>query len=164
MKKQAITLALTIYILISLQGCATRGPASRSMQMTAADIPDTNPALDHYIAWVPRNKAQTPAVAMAQTHISMGYAKEQAARKFCGNGWLMDESVKERVGPLAITAPASIGSYPAWYYRVSLQPGLHGCERISPPQLYREIIENLPAWIRLEMAASATPGTAKLIE
>ena len=164
MRKQAVTCALMLHFLISLQGCATRVPATDSRPMTAADIPGMNPALDHYIAWVPRNKALTPAVAMAQTHISMGYAKEQAARRLCGDSWLLDEAVTDRIGPVAVTAPAAMGNYPAWYYRVSLQPGLHGCEQISPPQLYRAINDNLPAWIRLEMAASAKAGAARWFE
>ena len=164
MKKQAVTRALTIYILISLQGCATRAPVTDAAQITEAEIPPPDPALDHYIAWVPRNGARTPAVAMAQTHISMGYAKEQVARKLCGNSMLLDESVAEHVGPLAMIAPESVGGYPAWYYRVSLLPGLHGCGRISSPRLYLAIKDNLPSWIRLEMAATATPGTAKLFE
>ncbi|HYQ71912.1 MAG TPA: hypothetical protein VET88_08290, partial [Gammaproteobacteria bacterium] len=115
MKKQTVTRALTIYFLISLQGCATRIPATEPRQLTAEDIPDANPALDHYIAWVPRDSAQTSAVAMAQAHISMGYAKEQTERQLCGDNRLMDETVTERIGPIAIIAPEALGSYPAWY-------------------------------------------------
>jgi len=103
-------------------------------------------------------------VAMALTHISMGYAREQAARKFCGDDWLMDESVTERIGPIAVTAPETIGSYPAWYYRVSLQPGLMGCEQVSTNQLYRAIQENLPGWIRLEMAVTPSHDTVTLFK
>jgi len=157
MKKQSVACTLMIYIiLISLQGCATRATTVEAGPWAAEDIPGANPALDHYIAWVPRNGAQTPTVAIALTHISMGYAKEQASRKFCGGDWLMDESVTDRVGPIAVTAPDDMGRYPAWYYRISLPPGLHGCEQVSMPQLYRAIQDNLPEWIRLDMAMTAT--------
>jgi len=164
MKKQAVACALTLYILITLQGCATRASTTGTGLQAVEDIPDANPALDQYIAWVPRSKAQTPTVAMALTHISMGYAREQAARKFCGDDWLMDESVTERIGPIAVTAPETIGSYPAWYYRVSLQPGLMGCEQVSTNQLYRAIQENLPGWIRLEMAVTPSHDTVTLFK
>lgn len=56
----------------------------------------------------------------------------------------MDESVTERVRPIAAIAPEAISKYPAWYYRVALL----GCEQISTPQPDQAIHENLPEWIR----------------
>jgi len=91
---------------------------------------------------------------MAQAHISMGYAREQAARKFCGGDWLMDEAATERIGPIAATAP----------HRVSLQPGLLGCEQVSTHLLYRAIQENLPEWISLDMAATASRDTVTIFK
>lgn len=164
MKNQTVTCALALYTLILLQGCATRGAAGEAGPAVLADIPDADPALDHYVAWVPRDAAQTPTVAIALAHISMGYAKEQAARSFCGDGLLMDEAVMERTGPMATLAPGDIGKYPAWFYRISLQPGLHGCEQASTPQLYRAIQDNLPEWIRLEPAVTAAHDTATLLK
>lgn len=164
MKNQTVTCALALYTLILLQGCATRGAADEAGPAALADIPDADPALDHYVAWVPRDAAQTPAVAIALAHISMGYAKEQAARSFCGDGLLMDEAVMERTGPMATLAPEDIGKYPAWFYRISLQPGLHGCEQASTPQLYRAIQDNLPEWIRLETDVTASHDTANLLK
>lgn len=160
MKKQTVTRVLAVYILISLQGCATRTMETAGMPTVLEDIPDADPALDHYTAWVPRNAAQTPAVAVAQTHISMGYAKEQAAKRWCGNDWLTDEPVTERIGPVAVMAPETLGRYPAWYYRVGLQPGLQGCEQVSRQRLYRTIQESLPEWMRLELAVATPPDTA----
>lgn len=162
MNNQTVACAVALYILISLQACATRGAAGEARLVAAEDIPEADPALDHYVAWVPRDAAQTPTVAMALTHISMGYAKEQAARSFCGNAWLVDESIKEQTGPVATIAPEAIGRYPAWYYRISLQPGLHGCEQTSTSQLYQAIQDNLPEWIRLETAVTTTHDTAML--
>jgi hypothetical protein len=164
MNNQTVACALALYTLISLQGCATYGAAGEAIPPAVADIPDADPALDRYVAWVPRDTAQTPTVAMALAHISMGYAKEQAARSLCGDDLLMDETIAERTGPLETMAPGDIGSYPAWYYRVSLQPGLHGCEQTSTPQLYRAIQDNLPGWIRLEPAVTASHDTARLRE
>jgi hypothetical protein len=165
MKNLTTACALAFYTLISLQGCATRGGAGGAGPQAAADIPDADPTLDHYVAWIPRDAAQTPTVAMALAHISMGYAKEQTARSFCGDDdMLMDEAVTERTGPMATIAPEDIGRYPAWFYRVSLQPGLHGCEQASTPQLYRAIQDNLPAWIRLETAVTASHDTATLLK
>jgi len=162
MKNQTVACVLAYYILTSLQGCATRGSNGEARLVAAEAIPEADPALDHYVAWVPRDAAQTPAVAMALTHISMGYAKEQAARSCCGEDWLVDESVTEQTGPIATIAPEAIGRYPAWFYRISLQPGLHGCEQTSAPQLYQSIQDNLPEWITLETAVKPAPGTVTL--
>jgi len=162
MKNQTVACALVFYILISLQGCATRGAVGAAGPLDAKDIPEADPALDRYVAWVPRDAAQTPAVAIALIHISMGYAKEQAARSCCGDNRLVDGPVTEQTGPLAAIAPDAIGRYPAWFYRISLQPGLHGCEQTSAPQLYQAIQDNLPGWIRLETAVTTTPGTVTL--
>jgi hypothetical protein len=164
MKNQTVACALAFYTLISLQGCATRGATGEAGPVAVADIPDADPALDHYIAWVPRDAAQTPPVAMALAHISMGYAKEQTARSFCGDGLLLDNAVIQRTGPVATVAPEDIGRYPAWFYRISLQHGLHGCEQVSTPQLYRAIQDNLPEWITLETAVTASDDTATLLE
>jgi hypothetical protein len=101
---------------------------------------------------------------MALAHISMGYAKEQTARRFCGDGLLLDEAVTERAGPMATVAPEDIGRYPAWFYRISLQPGLHGCEQASTQQLYRAIQDNLPEWITLDTAVTASHHTTTLLE
>ena len=163
MMNQTVACALVIYTLISLQGCATRGAAGAAGRVAAAAIPDADPTLDHYVAWVPRDAAQTPTVATALAYISIGYAKEQTARSFCDNGLLMDEAITERTGPMATVAPEEIGSYPAWFYRISLQPGLHGCEQASTAQLYRAIQDNLPEWIRLETAVTATHDRAMLV-
>ena len=165
MKNLPIACTLAFYTLISLQGCATRGDAGETGLQAAVDLPGADPALDHYVAWVPRDAAQTPTVAMALAHISMGYAKEQTARRFCGDDdLLMDEAITARTGPVATIAPEDIGRYPAWFYRVSLQPGLHGCEQASTQQLYHAIQENLPGWIRLETAVTASHDTARLLE
>jgi hypothetical protein len=164
MKNQTVACALAFYTLISLQGCATRSAAGEAVPAAMADIPAADPALDHYTAWVPRDAAQTPTVAMALVHISMGYAKEQTARSFCGNGMLMDEAVTQTTGPMASVAPDDIGRYPAWFYRISLQPGLHGCEQASTQQLYRAIQDNLPEWITLDTAVTASHHTTTLLE
>jgi hypothetical protein len=77
---------------------------------------------------------------------------------------LMDEAVTQTTGPMASVAPEDIGRYPAWFYRISLQPGLHGCEQASTQQLYRAIQDNLPEWIMLETAVTASHDTTTLFE
>jgi len=102
---------------------------------------------------------------MALAHISLGYAKEQVAAEYCSGDWLMDESVIKQVGPLPAIAPEAIGRYPAWYYRIDLQPGFHGCEDASAALLYHAIQQKLPEWIHLERAITTRhDGKAALLD
>ena len=151
-----IPLATTIMMacLLQLQSCATTNNS------TVTDIPASSlvsgyeQTLDHYIAWVPRDKAQTAAVAQALTHISLGRAREQAGRDLCKGTRVMNREVSHHAGPFPARAPDSAGRYDAWYYRVSHQPGLQGCPQISTAELYQALEANLPDWITLEPAQS----------
>ena len=57
-------------------------------------------------------------------------------------------------------SPAKTGGYPAWYYRISHQPGFHGCASQSSAQLYLKMQENLPAWIAI--APATQDNTARI--
>lgn len=164
MRNQTLAIALTVYTLTSAQGCASHGETQGTAISGSENIPGADPALVHYIAWIPRSSAQTPAVAAALAHISMGYAKEQVGAEFCDGDWLMDKPVSERIGPIPAIAPEAIGKYPAWYYRVSLQPGFDGCRNASAAVLYPAIQGKLPGWMYLEPATVTSPGTAALFD
>jgi hypothetical protein len=160
MKIQPLAATLwTIAILTALQGCTTiSGIGTRTNPSAATDIPAADPMLDHYIAWVPRENAQTATVAEAMTHISLVNAREQTARQLCGGNWVMNGEVTDSVGPLLATAPVTAGGYPAWYYRISQRPGLHGCQNTDAQKLYHTLQEHLPAWMDIKTARSTTLG------
>jgi hypothetical protein len=142
-------------VLIILQGCAmTNGTTPHTLQKTLTDIPAANPVLDHYIAWIPLEKAQTAGVARALTHISLGNAREQAAKELCGDTRIIKQPVTGSVGPVQALAPASAGGYPAWYYRISQPPGLHGCSRTDSHSFHQAVQASLPAWINIRTAAN----------
>ena len=153
MKLPAATTIMTSCLLL-LQACATTNNS------TAADIPDNKlvsgyeQTLDHYIAWVPRDNAQTATVAQALTHISLGMAREQAGKGLCGGIRVMNREVSHHVGPFPARAPDSAGGYDAWYYRISHRPGLLGCPTKSTAELYQALEASLPDWISLETAQS----------
>ena len=142
-----------------MAGCATE-PGIRNGFTPLADaaIPDPDPSQVHYIAWVPRDQAQTAAVARALTHIALGNARERTGNELCGGTWLFNGKVTGRVEPTPARAPESSGHYPAWYYRISLLPGLAGCDSASREDLYDSLEEALPAWITLRRAAQTAPA------
>jgi hypothetical protein len=160
------TLAAIIAVaFIALQGCATtHDVATHTYLETTAAIPTANPALDHYIAWVPLEKAQTATVAKALTHISLGNAREQTAAELCGDSSVINSKVTGSVGPVRTLTPLAAGGYPAWYYRISQHPGLHGCTGTDSHRFYQALQANLPAWINIRAAENRVSTALDLPE
>ena len=153
MRIQAITTSISTVALLTLHGCAL---ISDSHAPDISQIPAADPLLDHYIAWVPRDKAQTATVAEAMTHISLVNAREQTARQLCSGDWVMNGEVADNIGPLPASAPETAGGYPAWYYRISHRPGLHGCQSTDARKFYHTLQENLPEWMDIKTARTTT--------
>lgn len=146
-RRTTASLLLMLGTLPLLGGCSTlTGPTASAV--TSA-LPEASPLLDHYIAWIPREQAQTATVAEALAQVTLINAREQTAHRLCAGHWVMTGKVREQVGPLAVNAP---GGYPAWYYRVSHQPGLQGCGHREQAELYRGMQANLPAWLNIRTA------------
>jgi hypothetical protein len=167
MHNRHITSITLIGLAALLLGCATpRMEMSESSGKEPPGAIDTDPAdprLDHIIAWIPRDRAKTAAVAEALVYIELGQAKDDVGRELCDGDWLMNGASVDRVGPYPSTAPAALGGYPAWYFHVSHQPGLAGCPAIPTDRLYRELGARLPQWIIVKAAspqARAAPASA----
>jgi len=137
-------------------GCAIRPASTLSPDQPAfSSLPPPEPGHDHYIAWVPGDRAQTATVARTLTHISLGRARALAGIELCAGASLVSGDITSVQGPVPALNPQRPDAGPAWYYRISLQPGLHGCESQSQTSLYRALQGNLPDWITLETASSA---------
>jgi hypothetical protein len=134
-------------------GCTTtRVPAMAQESAANTPIPPADPALDHFIAWVPADQAQTAAVARAMAHISLSKARRHAGQELCDGNSLRRGNATEILGPLPALSPPSQGGKPAWYYRISQQPGLFGCRQRNSAGLYQAMQEELPDWISIEPA------------
>lgn len=139
-----------------LSACTTaRSPFPVSDMIASSAIPPADPALDHYIARVPGDVAETATVARAMTHISLGRAREQAGQELCDGGRLIPGEVASVTGPVPAANQGESVSRPVWYYRISQQPGLHGCTAVEESRLFQAMQENLPAWITIERAHTA---------
>lgn len=159
MRIRAVTISISTIALLALQGCATLSGTNPCTDpctnpVAASYIPAADPTLDHYIAWVPRDRAQTATVAAAMAHISLVNAREETAKLLCNGEWVMNGKVTDNIGPLPASAPESAGGYPAWYYRISHRPGLHGCQSTDARKLYHTLRENLPDWMEIETAST----------
>ena len=105
MKIKTVSLIIVTVTLLALQGCTTlSAPTGHTAAQTV--IPVENPVLDHYIAWIPRELAQTASVAEAMAHISLVNAREQTASQLCAGRWMMQGKVAENIGPLPAMAAA----------------------------------------------------------
>ena len=155
------TLAAVITVtLTALQGCSLATiNATHTNHLTA--IPAADPGLEHYIAWIPQHEAQTATVAKALAHISLGNAREQAVAEVCDGTHTITGKVNSSVGPFQTRAPASAGGYPAWYYRISQQPELHGCQGANSHRFYQVLQANLPVWINIQPAENRIATAAK---
>lgn len=136
---------------------AGRVPVPAIEVLPSQPVTANDPDLDQFIAWIPRDRAPTATVAEALAQVEWGNAKEQVGAELCGGAWLMNGEVIGRSGPFPATAPARLGGYPAWYYRISHKPGFRGCNGMAVDRLYSELRANLPPWILLIRAAA--PGT-----
>ena len=147
---------VTVYLLLVLQGCAMtpRSPSTSELAATGA-IPAAEPVLDHYIAWVPRDEAQTATVARAMAHTALGNARKQAGDNLCGGIWVGNNTITNVIGPIQTWASTGNGGYHAWYYRISHLPGLRGCTTASDTRVYREMETKLPEWIHVQTARVA---------
>lgn len=151
--------SLALIVCCALAGCSTARQPIPAGDMIAADaIPAADPALDHYIAWVPGDIADTATVARAITHISLGRAREQAGAELCEDERLVPGEVASVTGPFPAVGPDGGDGSPVWYYRISHQPGLRGCTDVERARLFQAMQDNLPAWIHIEPAT--TPYTA----
>jgi hypothetical protein len=139
-----------------LQACTTpRQPFPVTDMIATGDIPPADPALDHYVARVPGDIAETATVARAKTHITLGRARDLAGQQLCAGNRLIPGEVVSVTGPFPAADPDGTGQAPVWYYRISQQPGLRGCDAVQEARLFEVMQSELPSWIRIERAGSS---------
>ena len=152
---QRLRLTNLVIASILLSACSSQPATTLYTKVVDAETLPASPAgLDHYVAWIPLKHAQTATVAEAMTHISLRNARDQLSSDVCGGKRITGGVIVERHGPVAVRTPASMGAYPAWYYRISQQPGLSGCRAAQGTMLYQGLQTRLPDWITIQ------PGTA----
>ena len=160
---QLVRTSSLVILCTVLYACASQPAARLPVSMVKADaLPPTTPGLDHYIAWIPLKQAQTATVAEAMTHISLNNARAQLSHDMCGGGRVSSGAIVEKIGPLAARTPASMGAYPAWYYRISQRPGLTGCRTEHRGRLYQALQTRLPRWISISPGDNADYQTIGL--
>ena len=103
---------------------------------------------------MPGDIAETATVARALTHISLGRARDKASQQLCEGNRLIPGEVASVTGPYPAANPDSADGSPVWYYRISQQPGLRGCDEVNEASLFQAMQNNLPSWISIEPASA----------
>jgi hypothetical protein len=156
-----------ILLITLLPACTTHRAVMNQVAdrklINVSNMAPADPHLDHIFAWMPRDRAQTAAVAEALVHIELGRAMDEVGKSLCGGDWLVNGASVDSIGPYLSTAPAILGGYPAWYYHLSLESGLAGCPSLPEEKLYQELGKRLPPWMTVRAASlqvGGQPGTA----
>lgn len=142
--------AAVLGALVLLAGCAGGGADQLARQVQQAPIGQGH---NQVIAWLPRDAAQSPTVARAMTLVALGDAKRRTEAALCGGEWVFSGEVDEAGMPARATAPASLGRYAAWHYRIAWNPGLPDCGNVRPREYYQTLSAHLPEWMLVQNGA-----------
>lgn len=145
----ASTGLLPLAVIVGLcAGCASLGKGEQH-----ADLPHLSPGHDLVLAWVPRERAQTGAVAEAVAHIALAKAKQAAEAELCGGTWLFSGRLDPEGRATLAAAPRSLGGVTGWEVRIRWEPRLAECG-VSAQRYARAVSEHLPEWM---MTQSSQP-------
>ncbi|MBZ0071834.1 MAG: hypothetical protein WCY26_04950 [Thiohalobacteraceae bacterium] len=129
-------------------GCAGIGTGDHH-----AELPHLSPGHDLVLAWVPRERAQTGAVAEAAAHIALAKAKRAAEAELCGGTWLFSGTLEQDSRAVLAVAPESLGGFTGWQVRIRWAPHVAECG-VSPQRYALAVSEHLPEWM---MTQSSQP-------
>lgn len=142
--------ATALGALVLLTGCAGGGADQLARQVGDGPVGQGH---NQVIAWLPRDAAQNPTVARAMTLVALGEAKRRTEAQLCSGEWIFSGEVDEADMPAPATAPASLGRYAAWHYRIAWNPGLPDCGNAQPHEYYQALSAHLPEWMLVQSAA-----------
>ncbi len=108
---------------------------------------------DRVNARVPRDGNRIAPAALAAVKIALHRAKKQAAEALCQGNWLPAGELVEQLGPTALK-PGS--GEDIWAYQSLRRAQPLVCERVSRREFLQEMNRNLPAWIAITPAGTAS--------
>ena len=111
---------------------------------------------DEVLAEVPREKAQIASVALAEIHIALRRARQQAEKALCGGQWGPSGRISRERGPVFRESSRHNPGQRSWLYRALRHPHAISCDGISRSAFFREVSLHLPEWIEIRPAGQAT--------
>jgi len=117
-------------------------------------------AHDEMIAYVPRQLAETPPVALAKINIAVYRAKQLTEQQLCAGKWtprgtLLYQQGPEAAGPRPYSNNDS-GNRNSWYFQTFRHPQELVCPDITRAEYFLEMSRHLPEWISVRPAGQTT--------
>lgn len=141
--------ALSALVLSGCSGLANQAAQDNNQGATAMRS-------NQVMAWVPADQARTPTVVRAMVHIALGNAKQATEQQLCQGEWVFTGDVEETEAPTRGLAPANLGGFSAWQYRIAWSPELPDCPQATAEEYYRLLSSNLPDWMLVQFGTEAT--------
>ncbi len=123
-----------------------------------APAPDAHWSYDEVIAYVPREQAETPSVALAKINIAFYQAKQLTEARLCAGKWTPRGTLQYQQGPEITRIGSNKGKGPrsAWYFQSLRRPETLVCPDVTRAEYFMEMSRHLPAWISVCPARQPT--------
>jgi len=151
-------------LLVSACSFTVGGYAASALQTSLPADTDSVPEATTIQQWdydevradVPREKAQIASVALAEIHIALRRARQQAEQTLCDGQWGPSGQVFRERGPAFQESSQPNPGQRSWLYRALRHPHAISCGGISRSAFFREVSLHLPEWIEIRPAGQAT--------
>lgn len=108
---------------------------------------------DQVIAHMPRDRAATASVALAELNIALHNAKKRTEQTLCGGHWSPSGETLQQVGPLVARKRAH---EKIWLYQSLRRAHPLSCDGISRAKFFLEMSRHLPEWVSIRPAGQTT--------
>ncbi len=141
---------------VLLGACAAQAHAEAETYYAPA--PDNHWSYDEVTAYVPREQAETPSVALAKINIAFYQAKQLTEARLCAGKWTPRGMLQYQQGPevTRIGSNESKGPHSAWFFQSFRRPETLVCPDVTRAEYFMEMSRHLPAWISVCPARQPT--------
>jgi len=104
---------------------------------------------DEIVAYVPRQLAETPAVALAKINIAVYNAKQLTEQQLCVGKWTPRGTLLYRQGPRPYDNKGNNG---VWFIQTFRSPENLICSDVTRAEYFMEMSRHLPEWVSVRPA------------
>lgn len=141
---------------VLLATCGAQAQAEPDVYFASSS--DDNWSYDEVTAYVPREQAEIPSVALAKINTALYRAKQLTEERLCTGKWTPRGALQYQQGPES-TRIASTGKKRggiAWFFRSFRHPETLVCADVTRAEYFMEMSRYLPAWISVRPARQPT--------
>ena len=141
---------------VLLATCGTQAQAEPDVYFASSS--GDHWSYDEVIAYVPREQAEIPSVALAKINIALYRAKQLTEGRLCTGKWTPRGTLQYRQGPEVTEARSNSksGRHSAWFFQTFRTPEALVCPDVTRAEYFMEMSRYLPAWISVRPARQPT--------